>query len=80
MAPRQILAQAIDATGGIDPSWVLSGITVMAAFLLWNQIKDIKTILKGVVDLLQLHDRDIAVMKHQLKGLDKRVKESDDKD
>ena len=73
----QELGEAINAGGNISPSWVLSGITVIAGFLIWNQIKDIKysirelsESLKGVNSLLQLHDKQIAVMQAKL-GKDK---------
>lgn len=68
-----MLAQALDTTGQINPSWVLSGITGIAAFLIWNQIKEIKGSLKEMAksmmelnDLVHLHDKDIAVMKSKL--------------
>lgn len=64
-----ILTQ-ITSYGAIDPSWVLSGITVAAAYLLWNQVKDIKEALKSISkslkeisDLVNLHDKDIARLK-----------------
>jgi len=70
----QNIGEAINAGGNISPSWVLSGITVIAGFLIWNQIKDIKydirelaESLKGVNKLLMLHDKQIAVMQSKLK-------------
>lgn len=70
----QNIGEAINAGGNISPSWVLSGITVIAGFLIWNQIKDIKYdirelagSLKGVNKLLMLHDKQIAVMQSKLK-------------
>lgn len=59
--------------GNIDPSWVLNGITVAAAYLLWNQIKDIKEALvriskslKEISDLANLHDKEIARLKDKV--------------
>ena len=70
----QNIGEAINAGGNISPSWVLSGITVIAGFLIWNQIKDIKydirelaESLKGVNKLLMIHDKQIAVMQSKLK-------------
>ena len=70
----QNIGEAINAGGNISPSWVLSGLTVIAGFLIWNQIKDIKydirelaESLKGVNKLLMLHDKQIAVMQSKLK-------------
>ena len=70
----QNIGEAINAGGNISPSWVLSGITVIAGFLIWNQIKDIKydirelaESLKGINKLLMLHDKQIAVMQSKLK-------------
>jgi hypothetical protein len=60
---NQILAQVIDITGGIDASWFLSAIATISAFLFWTQIKDIKGMLKHLVDLVQLHEVEIAEMK-----------------
>jgi hypothetical protein len=71
MANEEIISQIANSPEVLDPSWVLNLITVAAAFLLWSQIKDIKNILKGVNDLVQLHERDIAVMKHQINTLEK---------
>lgn len=79
MAPKEVLAQ-INEIGTIDPSWVLAMITVAAAYMLWSQIKEIKTILKGVGDLVQLHERDIAVMKHQIRTLERNGDKKHDHD
>lgn len=67
----EILAQALDVTGQINPSmalaeldkWVLSGIsgiTGVVGFLIWNQIKDIKGSLKEMADSI----KDISDLVH----------------
>jgi hypothetical protein len=60
-------------------TWVFGGLTAisgLAWFLFWNQIVDMKSsvkeligALKGVSDLVQLHDKEIAVMKEQMKNI-----------
>lgn len=51
--------------GNVDATWVLNGITGLAAFLFWNQLKDIKESIKALTDLIQSHDKEIALLKHQ---------------
>jgi len=38
------------AAGSSTSSWVLVGITGFALYILWNQMNDIKNILKGVLN------------------------------
>lgn len=46
---QQILAQAIDVYGNIDPSWVLTVITGVAGLIIWTQIRDMKGDIKEMV-------------------------------
>ena len=58
-------------------AWVLAGgsaITGLTWFLFWNFITDLKTSvkdlvqsMKGLSDLVQLHDKEIYLMKNKLK-------------
>lgn len=64
----QILAQ-IDLAGSLDASWVLNGITVLAGFLLWNQIKDIKhdihemtVSIKELVKVVNSNEKRISIL------------------
>lgn len=45
------------------PNWLLTGITSVAGFLLWNQLKDIKTSLKEALEIQRKHGTDIEVLK-----------------
>ena len=73
----EIISQ-IDVSGNLNPSWVLSGITVVAGFLIWNQVRDIKEALKSMASsikdinkLMQVHDKDIALINRDLRELKK---------
>ncbi|HNP06580.1 MAG TPA: hypothetical protein PKN99_03085 [Cyclobacteriaceae bacterium] len=64
----QVLAQ-IDLSGSLDASWVLNGITVLAGFLLWNQIKDIKhdihemtVSIKDLVKVVNSNEKRISIL------------------
>lgn len=59
------IAQAINSTGSIDANWVLVGITTVAGFLVWNQLKEIKDTLRDLRNLVQLHDKEIAILKEK---------------
>lgn len=58
-------------------AWVLAGVTAITGltwFLFWNFIMDLKTSIKdlvnsmkGLSDLVQLHDKEIAVMKSKMR-------------
>jgi hypothetical protein len=58
-------------------AWVLAGVSAITGltwFLFWNFITDLKTSvkdlvhsMKGLSDLVQLHDKEIYLMKSKLK-------------
>ena len=50
--------------GNIDATWVLNGITGIACFLFWNQLKEIKEMLKEVTKQVQMHETEIKLLKH----------------
>jgi hypothetical protein len=69
-----VLSQITEGHISLDPSWFFGGITIIAVFLFWNQVKDIKGSLKSMSEsmkdisaLVHLHDKDIAVIKRELK-------------
>lgn len=73
----QILGQ-IDLAGGLDASWVLNGITVLAGFLLWNQIKDIKhdihemtVSIKELVKVVNSNEKRISILERLIDLEDK---------
>lgn len=66
MDSGEILAQSAATVWAIDPNWVLNGITAIAAFLFWSQMKDMKEILKDVNNLVMLHDKEIARLKDKV--------------
>lgn len=68
----QVLGQ-IDIGGSLDASWFLSGITVVAGFLLWNQVKDIKhdihemvDSLKELIKVVNKNDKRISIIEYKV--------------
>lgn len=58
---------------GVDPSWVLNGITFVAGFMIWNQAKDIKASLQSLSDsikemgkMINQHEKQIALIEKDL--------------
>lgn len=67
----EILSQ-IDIAGNLDASWFLSIITVVAGFLLWNQVKEIKhdihemvTSMKDLVKVVNRNDKRISILEYK---------------
>lgn len=58
---NEILAQTF--TQESLPGWLLTGITSVAGFLFWQQLKEIKTSLKDALTIQSKHGSDIEVLK-----------------
>lgn len=63
----QPIITQIDAVGGISANWVLVLITTVAGTLAWTQLREIKQTLREVSKLVQLHDKQIAVLESKHK-------------
>lgn len=57
----------IDAAGGISASWVLVIITAALGTLAWQQLREIKQSIRDISKLVQLHDKQIAVLEAKQK-------------
>ena len=57
----EVLAQAF--TQDSLPGWLLTGITSVAGFLFWQQLKEIKLSLKEALDIQKKHGTEIEVLK-----------------
>lgn len=69
---RQIILAQVNGYG-VDPSWFFGSISVIAVFLLWAQIKDIKESVKDIeiniremVKMVHEHDKEISRIKDKV--------------